>query len=49
MNSFMNENKTLKALHSVVDDWEFIEIILFILFIPISLVYLGIRVFQEIE
>ena len=38
-----------KALHKVVKDWEVIEIIGAVIFIPWSLIYIAFRIYQEME
>ena len=42
-------NKALKTFQKVIKDWWILEIVLFVIFIPFSLIYVGFRLVQEWE
>lgn len=37
-----------KAFKTVIKDWGIFEVVVFIIFIPISWIYLALRIFQEL-
>jgi hypothetical protein len=42
-------NKIIKTFQKVIEGWGLLEILLFFIFIPFSLVYVGFRFVQEWE
>ena len=43
------EDNLLVAIRKVVKDWGLLEVVLCFIFFPLSLFYILLRVFQEIE